>query len=504
MLKEDKCFYEKKIVYLDYLERDTKVKNGGFIKWESKGETSRVQIHIRGLYPTDTLQGEIFIVSRSETFAADSIALKYGTGEYAAIWKNENLAGTKISYDECDGIQLRLSENRMLKGIWREREKIEDESDDEISDVVEVSGDKIESQEIVEQLEDGEEENTEELLRTVIESVKKDSVMPIHNVDRNMRDESPTGMQSPSPEPMHEEIFSGRQSPIQSPSPTIFREERPTGVQNPNPVTFREERFSGMQGPAPEPEREERPSGVQRPAEVQESVTDEPDSSINDLSETAYETLGGVRLEKVQPKWVSDWRQPKQEQTGQDQSKWDQPMQEHTRWDQPRQEQPKQEQPRWDQPQQEQPKQEQPKQEQPKQEQPKQEQPKGGKTREHKPTQLSGDKWEQLCRQYNKIHPFGDDREYLSVTPRDFVVLGRQYQNLVQNSFLLHGYYNYGHCILAKIMQKDEECFYLGVPGVYYDREKQAALMFGFEGFEAGKEHTSEGGFGYYMKQVEI
>lgn len=84
------------------------------------------------------------------------------------------------------------------------------------------------------------------------------------------------------------------------------------------------------------------------------------------------------------------------------------------------------------------------------------------------------------------------------------MVLGRQYQNLVQNSFLLHGYYNYGHCILAKIMEKEEECFYLGVPGVYYDREKQAALMFGFEGFEAGTERTSEGGFGYYMKQVEI
>ena len=55
MVKTDKDFYDRKIVYLDYLERGEKVKNGGFVKWETRGKTSRIQIHIRGLYPTDTL-----------------------------------------------------------------------------------------------------------------------------------------------------------------------------------------------------------------------------------------------------------------------------------------------------------------------------------------------------------------------------------------------------------------------------------------------------------------
>ena len=54
MVKTDKDFYDRKIVYLDYLERGEKVKNGGFVKWETRGKTSRIQIHIRGLYPTDT------------------------------------------------------------------------------------------------------------------------------------------------------------------------------------------------------------------------------------------------------------------------------------------------------------------------------------------------------------------------------------------------------------------------------------------------------------------
>ena len=116
---------------------------------------------------------------------------------------------------------------------------------------------------------------------------------------------------------------------------------------------------------------------------------------------------------------------------------------------------------------------------------------------------FSTDKWEQLCRYYKKIIPFGDDRDYLSIEPRDFVILCGKYQELVQNSFLLHGYYNYGHVILTRI-KGEEDKYYIGVPGVYYEKEKQAALLFGFEGFEGGSENLREGAFGYYMKRVEI
>lgn len=52
----------------------------------------------------------------------------------------------------------------------------------------------------------------------------------------------------------------------------------------------------------------------------------------------------------------------------------------------------------------------------------------------------SADKWEQLCTMYPEIHPFRDSREYLSIAPKDFVVLCKEYQRLVHNSFLLHGY----------------------------------------------------------------
>lgn len=122
---------------------------------------------------------------------------------------------------------------------------------------------------------------------------------------------------------------------------------------------------------------------------------------------------------------------------------------------------------------------------------------------------LSEDKWQQLCRQYPVCHPFEDGVAYLSIAPKDFIILRREYQNLVNNSFLLHGFYNYRHIILGKTRMRGEEVYYLGVPGTYYEREKMVAVMFGFEGFEGVKNSALDGSaqtgdFGYYMKRVEI
>lgn len=119
------------------------------------------------------------------------------------------------------------------------------------------------------------------------------------------------------------------------------------------------------------------------------------------------------------------------------------------------------------------------------------------------------DKWKQLEEIYPHIHPFGDSREFLSIKPNDFVVLTKAYQCLADNSFLLHGFYNYHHVILGKISDISEsnakiDKYYIGVPGVFYEREKVVALMFGFESFECGKETVETGTFGYYMKKVEI
>ena len=114
-------------------------------------------------------------------------------------------------------------------------------------------------------------------------------------------------------------------------------------------------------------------------------------------------------------------------------------------------------------------------------------------------TPLYESKWEQLLATYEQIHPYGDNRVYVKLEPKDFIILRSNYQHLVNNSFLLHGFYNYRYLILGK-----ESDFYIGVPGVFYEREKMVALMFGFEAFECEGGDAEEGKFGYYLRKVEI
>lgn len=112
---------------------------------------------------------------------------------------------------------------------------------------------------------------------------------------------------------------------------------------------------------------------------------------------------------------------------------------------------------------------------------------------------LKEDKWEQILDMYEQIHPYGDERVYVRLEPKDFVILQSKYQHLVNNSFLLHGFYNYRYVILGK-----EQGYYLGVPGVFYEREKMVAQMFGFEAFECPGGHVKAGEFGYYLRKVEL
>ena len=117
---------------------------------------------------------------------------------------------------------------------------------------------------------------------------------------------------------------------------------------------------------------------------------------------------------------------------------------------------------------------------------------------------MSEDKWQQLWKIYPHTRPFQDEREYLSLRPEDFVILHSGSYRLAQNSFLLHGYFNYEHLILTQVPQRNGKQYYIGVPGNFYEKEKQVAVMYGFGSFECKREPAGEGDFGYYMIKVEL
>lgn len=132
------------------------------------------------------------------------------------------------------------------------------------------------------------------------------------------------------------------------------------------------------------------------------------------------------------------------------------------------------------------------------------EQPSAGEKQSSRIIPLLEDKWNQICAIYPHVKPFQDEREYLSIGPADFVMFTAASYRAANNSFLLHGYYNYKHLILTRVEQRGEILYYLGVPGNYYAREKQVAVIFGFESFECVEEPAQDGDFGYYLMKVQL
>lgn len=539
MVKTDKNFYDRKIVYLDYLERGAKVKNGGFVKWEARGETSRIQIHIRGLYPTDTLRGEIQLISREDVHTADNVKIDFGSGEYVGVWKNEDLAGTTVSFEECDGVQVKLSENRLLIGQWRKREALQEKQpentltvpnaalENQPEDLSEISKTRREIGEVRDEREESALVDAEGHLTETAEVEAESAVGAEEEVpwDEEVSAEGKNGereqesreREQKNRETEHESgVLEQKSRETEQESGELEQESRvwepKGGVREQEdairaPAEIKEEEAKRRNEPEVSAEEEgrkpEQESAWEASAEIREKEAkrrNEPEASAEEeerkpKQESAREASAEIKEKEAkrgnEPKVSAgeEGRAPEWKSASESSVR----MKEAEKASDERKERAPEQESVW--------------------------RTTGGmgKPERKKETEnksmgrnpqcrelLSGDKWEQLNKQYPHIHPFGDAREYLSITPRDFVILSRKYQELVQNSFLLHGYYNYGHVILTRIKEKSGERFYLGVPGVYYTREKQAALMFGFEGFEAGTEQAVDGGFGYYMKQVDI
>lgn len=78
--------------------------------------------------------------------------------------------------------------------------------------------------------------------------------------------------------------------------------------------------------------------------------------------------------------------------------------------------------------------------------------------------------------------------------------------HIVNNSFLMHGYYNYDHIIVGKKYDndKDKELILIGVPGIFHEKEQFMASMFGFPQFEKIDNDSSKEEYnGYWYTYLE-
>lgn len=116
---------------------------------------------------------------------------------------------------------------------------------------------------------------------------------------------------------------------------------------------------------------------------------------------------------------------------------------------------------------------------------------------------------DNLFREYPQMRPFEgkySDVEWIRIEPSDIIYFPIESWLLTNNTFLLNAYRKYKHLILGR----NEKCrnekayFILGVPGIYFSKDRLAAYFYGFKDFICcSGAKTKAGEYGYWIKEID-
>ena len=96
---------------------------------------------------------------------------------------------------------------------------------------------------------------------------------------------------------------------------------------------------------------------------------------------------------------------------------------------------------------------------------------------------------------------------YEKIQRQELSRLPRKEWRIANNSFLLHGFYNYHHLLYME----ENGNVWIGVPGIFHEKEQEAARVFGFPEFRRltnneipleEKERNIYEDFGYWCRQI--
>lgn len=437
--------YDRKIRYLDYYRNGERVRNGGFAKTELQGDSLKVEITLRGLPCADREAVDVILCAGEREVVFGSLGVRDGCGEFRRRCSvQKGIDGTGVEYGELDGIRLWLSETERISCVWR------------------IPGGEKKKEELAAAEEGAEQEGRPGFFEGKSRKAKAiETVQPRQMREKTERKEKgwegrPGREQASGLEEELWENSKGIEEQVrESSGDTIGRQTEYDGKS----AERREENQRGIEeqireigrNTAGQQAEDDRGAGER---EMHREMTEFLQESGRETGERDREE---VRTEPGEQKRLSCKEARQSERTT------------------------------------------------PQEERPERLRENAGSSRQQpEAVALLEDKWLQLAAIYPHIKPFRDEREYLSVGPADFVLFSAESYRAVNNSFLLHGYYNYRHLILARVERRGEILYYVGVPGNYYDREKQVAVMFGFESFECAEEPAQNGDFGYYMMKVQI
>ena len=111
------------------------------------------------------------------------------------------------------------------------------------------------------------------------------------------------------------------------------------------------------------------------------------------------------------------------------------------------------------------------------------------------------DLWGRLCAAYPHFEVHGErESECVRMELKDLKELPGKYWYMGNNSFLLHGFFNYRYLVLGKMA---DGSFFIGVPGIYQRQEHVMAAIFGFPEFLSCDTGKNQNYFGYWYQILE-
>ena len=449
--------YHRLISYIYAYEGGIKGKNTGFAKLETRGTSCRIQVSVRRVFAGGSPIG-VYLLAGQEEIRIGTLFVRGGNGEFRAVVNCENIEGSGCNMEECCGLTLHETDSawRAYTTIWEDA--VAHAAEVELADV---TAEKVREQEA--EKEEATRKQTENVSGEVNSaSVGKEKLDEVSELTRSGEMES----QDTSTETEKKEA--------------VNINETDFGISQPQPEKLEDsnlEIFEDTETMEAVPDISET-SDHQEAEIVQEAQTETPQESFQESNQEAQtETPQESSQESFQEAQTEARRKDSQESTREVRKEAlpDSPPDHQEAFQSDSQNQ---------------------------------KQPQPDSSKEFSKEDPAESLWNRLRAAYPKVTAFecADGCEILVIKPQDIGLLPRENWVYGNNSFLLHGYYNYRYLILARLGKPGERGRYiLGVPGHYGNNEKYMAAMFGFDRFvRSTRQPPRDSRFGYWYTDLNF
>ncbi len=449
--------YHRLISYIYAYEGGIKGKNTGFAKLETRGTSCRIQVSVRRVFAGGSPIG-VYLLAGQEEIRIGTLFVRGGNGEFRAVVNCENIEGSGCNMEECCGLTLHETDSawRAYTTIWEDA--VAHAAEVELADV---TAEKVREQEAEK------EEATRKLAENVSGEVNSASV------GKEKLDEASELTRSG-------EMESQDTSTETEKKEAVNINETDFGISQPQPEKLEDSKleiFEDTETMEAVPDISET-SDHQEAEVVQEAQTETPQESFQESTqEVQTETPKESSQESFQEAQTEARRKDSQESTREVRKEMppDSPPDHQEAFQSDSQNQ---------------------------------KQPQPDSSKEFPKEDPAESLWNRLRAAYPKVTAFecADGCEILVIKPQDIGLLPRENWVYGNNSFLLHGYYNYRYLILARLGKSGERGRYiLGVPGHYGNNEKYMAAMFGFDRFvRSTRQPPRDSRFGYWYTDLNF